>query len=103
MLRTGLWESHRNRPARYAKSRPRRTPYRSLAQWEAAMKEAGQQVAFTPVEDVAAQVVDGVRADRFWLLPPAAHTDAQIRARSASMLGRTAPDYLEHFILDPDD
>lgn len=25
MLRTGLWESHRNRPARYAKERPRRT------------------------------------------------------------------------------
>ncbi|MGW2416352.1 SDR family NAD(P)-dependent oxidoreductase [Streptomyces tubercidicus] len=103
MLRTGLWESHRNRPARYAKTRPRRTPYRSLAQWETAMQEAGRQIAFTPVEDVAAQVVDGVRAGCFWLLPPAAHTDAQIRARSASMLGRTAPDYLEHFILDPDD
>lgn len=40
MLRTGLWESHRNRPARYAKQRPRRTPYRSLDQWEAAMREA---------------------------------------------------------------
>ncbi|MEU8785290.1 SDR family NAD(P)-dependent oxidoreductase [Streptomyces sp. NPDC048637] len=103
MLRTGLWESHRNRPVRYAKSRPRRTPYRSLAQWEAAMKEAGQEVAFTPVEEVAAQVVAGVRAGRFWLLPPSAHTDAQIRARSASMLDRTAPAYLEHFILDPDD
>lgn len=61
MLRTGLWESHRNRPARYAKARPRRTPYRSLAQWESAMKQAGKEVAFTPVEDVAAQVVDGVR------------------------------------------
>ncbi|AZS71141.1 hypothetical protein DDE74_09470 [Streptomyces lydicus] len=103
MLRTGLWESHRNRPVRYAKTRPRRTPYRSLAQWEAAMKEAGQEIAFTPVEDVAAQVVDGVRAGRFWLLPPSAHTDAQIRARSASMLDRTDPAYLEHFILDPDD
>ncbi|MFE1176448.1 SDR family NAD(P)-dependent oxidoreductase [Streptomyces sp. NPDC058773] len=103
MLRTGLWESHRNRPARYAKARPRRTPYRSLAQWEAAMKEAGKEVAFTPVEEVAAQVVDGVRAGRFWLLPPSAHTDAQIRARSASMLDRSAPAYLEHFILDPDD
>ncbi|MEU8684516.1 SDR family NAD(P)-dependent oxidoreductase [Streptomyces sp. NPDC048611] len=103
MLRTGLWESHRNRPVRYAKTRPRRTPYRSLAQWEAAMREAGQEVAFTPVEEVAAQVVDGVRAGRFWLLPPSAHTDAQIRARSASMLDRSAPAYLEHFILDPED
>ncbi|MGP8302696.1 SDR family NAD(P)-dependent oxidoreductase [Streptomyces inhibens] len=103
MLRTGLWESHRNRPARYAKTRPRRTPYRSLAQWEAAMKEAGQEIAFTPVEDVAQQVVDGVRAGRFWLLPPSEHTDAQIRARAASMLDRAAPAYLEHFILDADD
>ncbi|MFI9049975.1 SDR family NAD(P)-dependent oxidoreductase [Streptomyces sp. NPDC053427] len=100
MLRTGLWESHRNRPERYAKSRPRRTPYRSLAQWEAAMKEAGQEIAFTPVEDVAEQVVDGIRAGRFWMLPPSAHTDAQIRARSRSMLDRAAPSYLESFILD---
>ena len=75
MLRTGLWESHRNRPERYAKERPRRTPYRSLDQWEAAMKEAGHEVAFTPVEEVAAFVVDGIRADRFWLLPASEHSD----------------------------
>ncbi|MGW5780968.1 hypothetical protein ACWEWY_33450, partial [Streptomyces sp. NPDC003863] len=34
--RTGLWESHRNRPERYAKQRPRRTPYRSLDQYHRA-------------------------------------------------------------------
>ncbi|WP_433570978.1 SDR family NAD(P)-dependent oxidoreductase [Streptomyces sp. CA-251247] len=100
MLRTGLWESHRNRPSRYAKERPRRTPYRTLGQWEAAMKEAGQDVAFTPVEDVAAFVVEGIRAGRFWMLPPGEHSDRQIRARSASMLDRTDPSYLERFILD---
>ncbi|MFE0645867.1 SDR family NAD(P)-dependent oxidoreductase [Streptomyces sp. NPDC058877] len=100
MLRTGLWESHRNRPERYAKQRPRRTPYRSLAQWEAAMKEAGREVAFTPVEEVAAHVVDGIRADRFWMLPASEHSDRQIRARSRSMLDRTNPSYLEGFILD---
>nr|WSY55918.1 SDR family NAD(P)-dependent oxidoreductase [Streptomyces sp. NBC_00886] len=100
MLRTGLWESHRNRPARYAKERPRRTPYRSLDQWETAMKEAGKEVAFTPVEEVAGLVVDGIRADRFWLLPESEHSDAQIRARADSMLGRTDPSYLESFILD---
>ncbi|MET8447110.1 SDR family NAD(P)-dependent oxidoreductase [Streptomyces sp. NPDC005209] len=100
MLRTGLWESHRNRPARYAKQKPRRTPYRSLGQWEAAMREAGREVRFTPVEEVAELVVDGVRADRFWLLPVSEHSDAQIRARSRSMLDRANPSYLEHFILD---
>ncbi|MGW7528063.1 SDR family NAD(P)-dependent oxidoreductase [Streptomyces sp. NPDC054783] len=100
MLRTGLWESHRNRPARYAKQRPRRTPYRSLDQWEAAMRAAGQEVRFTPVEEVAGLVVDGIRADRFWLLPASEHSDAQIRARARSMLDRANPSYLESFVLD---
>lgn len=100
MLRTGLWESHRNRPARYAKQRPRRTPYRGLGQWEAAMREAGREVRFTPVEEVAGLVVEGIRADRFWLLPESEHSDAQIRARSQSMLDRADPTYLENFVLD---
>ncbi|MEU4497288.1 SDR family NAD(P)-dependent oxidoreductase [Streptomyces sp. NPDC023998] len=100
MLRTGLWESHRNRPERYAKERPRRTPYRSLDQWQAAMKDAGHEVAFTPVEEVAAFVVDGIRAGRFWLLPASEHSDRQIRARAQSMLDRANPSYLEKFILD---
>ncbi|MFK0155795.1 SDR family NAD(P)-dependent oxidoreductase [Streptomyces sp. NPDC090493] len=100
MLRTGLWESHRNRPDRYAKERPRRTPYRSLDQWEAAMRAAGKEVAFTPVEEVAGFVVAGIRADRFWLLPESGHSDARIRARARSMLDRTNPSYLENFILD---
>ncbi|MER7952767.1 SDR family NAD(P)-dependent oxidoreductase [Streptomyces sp. NPDC096079] len=100
MLRTGLWESHRNRPERYAKQKPRRSPYRSLDQYEAAMKEAGHEVTFTPVEDVAEHVVDGIRADRFWMLPESEHSDRQIRARSRSMLDRANPSYLESFILD---
>ncbi|WP_037577614.1 SDR family NAD(P)-dependent oxidoreductase [Phaeacidiphilus oryzae] len=103
MLRTGLWESHRNRPERYAKSRPRRTPYRSLDQWESAMRAAGQEVEFTPVEDVADEVWRGIAADRFWMLPPSEHSDRQIRARAQSMLDRSAPSYLEHFVLDEDD
>ncbi|WP_251092812.1 SDR family NAD(P)-dependent oxidoreductase [Streptomyces sp. Caat 7-52] len=100
MLRTGLWESYRNRPARYAKRRPRRTPYRSLGQWEAAMRAAGREVRFTPVEEVAGLVVDGIREERFWLLPASEHSDAQIRARSRSMLDRANPSYLESFVLD---
>ncbi|MEU3399311.1 SDR family NAD(P)-dependent oxidoreductase [Streptomyces filamentosus] len=100
MLRTGLWESHRNRPERYAKERPRRTPYRSLDQWEAAMKEAGHEIAFTPVEEVAEHVVEGIRAGRFWMLPASEHSDRQITARSRSMLDRANPSYLESFILD---
>jgi hypothetical protein len=64
------------------------------------MREAGRQVEFTPVEEVADLVVAGIRADRFWLLPDSEHSDAQIRARARSMLDRANPSYLESFILD---
>lgn len=53
-----------------------------------------------PVEEVAEHVVDGIRADRFWMLPASEHSDRQIRARSQSMLDRSNPAYLESFILD---
>ncbi|SDK85712.1 SDR family NAD(P)-dependent oxidoreductase [Streptomyces indicus] len=100
MLRTGLWESHRNRPERYAKERPRKTPYRSLDQYEAAMKAAGKEVQFTPVEDVADFVAECIEAGQFWMLPDSEHSDRQIKARSQSMLDRANPAYLESFILD---
>lgn len=100
MLRTGLWESYRNRPERFAKSKPRKTPYNTLDAWEKAMREAGQEIEFTPVESVAANVVDGIRGNTFWILPPSEHSDEQITARSQSMLARSNPGYLETFILD---
>lgn len=100
MLRTGLWESYRNRPERFAKSRPRKTPYNTLDAWEKAMRDAGQEIEFTPVESVAANVVEGIRENRFWILPPSEHSDQQITARSQSMLARSNPTYLETFILD---
>ncbi|GAA2081358.1 hypothetical protein GCM10009801_40230 [Streptomyces albiaxialis] len=102
MLRTGLWESHRNRPERYAKSRPRRAPYRSLDQWEATMREAGHEIRFTDPAEVADHVVACLREGRFWMLPASEHSDGQIRARSRSMLERENPAYLESFILDED-
>jgi hypothetical protein len=45
-------------------------------------------------------VVDGIGEDRFWMLPESERSDSQIRARARSMLDRSAPDYLENFILD---
>ena len=94
MLRTGLFESWRHRPAEFAKERPRQAPYLTYDDMEQQMKAAGIDVAYTPVEQVAAQVVDAVLADQFWIQPPSERTDEQIRARSQSMLTRSNPDYL---------
>ena len=95
MLRTGLFESWRNRPDELAKERPRRTPYTTLEQYERLMAEAGAVVQYTPVEEVAGRVVDAVRAGEFWILPPSERTDEQIRARADSMLARANPTYLK--------
>lgn len=94
MLRTGLFESWRNRPADVAKQRPRRTPYVTIEQYEKLMADAGVDVQYTPVEEVAARVVQGIRDEQFWILPPSDRTDESIRARAESMLQRKNPTYL---------
>ncbi|MEU3505828.1 alcohol dehydrogenase, partial [Streptomyces hundungensis] len=40
---------------------------------------------------VAEEVVDGIRADRFWMLPASEHSDRQIRARSLSTSLKSGP------------
>ena len=94
MLRTGLWTSWRNRPDDMAKEIPRKTPYPTLDQMEAAMRSAGMDVQFTEPDEVADQVVDAILTNRFWILPESEDTDRRIRARAESMLMRSAPDYL---------
>ncbi|HMC42103.1 MAG TPA: SDR family NAD(P)-dependent oxidoreductase [Acidimicrobiales bacterium] len=94
MLRTGLFESWRNRPPGLAKEKPRRTPYLTLDDYERLMAEAGREVEYTPVEEVAERVVGAIRSGNFWILPPSERTDETIRARAESMLKRENPTYL---------
>ncbi len=94
MLRTGLFESWRNRPTALAKERPRVTPYPTVEDVERQMAAAGIQVEYTEPADVADQVARGVKAGDFWILAPSARIDEQIRARAESMLARSNPTYL---------
>lgn len=94
MLRTGLFESWRSRPERFAKMRPRQTPYTTVEALEEQMKAAGVPIAYTEPAEVAAAVVDGIRADRFWIHPDNPRSDEMLRLRSASILDRANPDYL---------
>ena len=94
MLRTGIFSSWRVRPPELAKERPRRTPYPTIEDIEAQMSAAGIEVNYTEPEDVADQVVRGVKAGDFWIMAPSPSIDVQIRARSTSMLERSNPTYL---------
>ncbi len=94
MLRTGLFEAWRNRPAELAKAKPRASEPVTLEQYEHLMRDAGVEVQYTPVGEVAGRVVDAVRAGDFWILPPDERTDDQIRAKADSLLKRENPTYV---------
>jgi NAD(P)-dependent dehydrogenase (short-subunit alcohol dehydrogenase family) len=94
MLRTGLFESWKTRPADLAREQPRKKPAVTLEEYEQLMANAGIEVQYTPVEEVAGRVVDALRTGDFWILPPSERTDESIRARADSMLKRENPGYL---------
>ncbi len=94
MLRTGLFDAWKHRPAELANPTPRRAPGVTLEQYEQMMADAGVDVQYTPVEEVAARVVEAIRGDVFWILPPSERSDESIRTRSDSMLRRSNPTYM---------
>lgn len=98
MLRTGLFSSWRNRPADLANERPRSRPPTTVESFEKRMADAGVQVEYTPVEEVAGRVVEAVRRRTFWILPPSERSDTQIQARAASMLARSNPTYMTDLV-----
>jgi NAD(P)-dependent dehydrogenase (short-subunit alcohol dehydrogenase family) len=93
-LNTGIWESWRHRPERYAATQERRTPDQTLAKVVARFEAGGAHVEFTRLETVAEQVLDGIRADRFWMMGPPTPADQVVSSKAASILARREPDYL---------
>ncbi|WP_163755994.1 SDR family oxidoreductase [Mycobacterium botniense] len=93
-LNTGIWESWRHRPQRYAPTQKRRTPEHTLADVVARFEAAGARIEFTPLETVADQVVEGIRADRFWMMGPPTPAEDVVRRKATSILARSNPDYL---------
>jgi hypothetical protein len=94
VLRTGLFTSWRNRPDEYRNEGVPARPKMSIEQFEKDLAERGVVLDYTPVEEVAARVVDAIRNDTFWILPPSERSDEQIKARAESMLTRTNPTYI---------
>jgi NAD(P)-dependent dehydrogenase (short-subunit alcohol dehydrogenase family) len=94
MLRTGLFDAWRTRPAELAKQKPRSRDPVTLEEYEELMRNAGVEVRYTPVEEVAGRVVDAIRAGDFWIFAPSEASDEQIRAKAESMLKRENPTYV---------
>jgi NAD(P)-dependent dehydrogenase (short-subunit alcohol dehydrogenase family) len=93
MLRTGIFTAERSRPERYARQGPSPKP-RTADEVAEAMRAHGLEPEFTPVEEVAEQVVRGIKAGSFWILPDSDRTDQMVKTRLTSMLARSTPTYL---------
>lgn len=93
-LNTGIWESWRNRPDRYAPTQDRHGPNQTLDAVLARFESAGVQVQFTPLEQVAAQLVDGLLSGSFWMMGPPSPTDGVAMAKARAIVERGDPDYL---------
>lgn len=93
-LNTGIWESWRHRPARYAATQERNSPDTTLDAVLDRFQSAGVKVQFTPLEQVAAQVIDGLSRRSFWMMGPPSAGDQIALEKARSIVDRSAPGYL---------
>lgn len=82
LLRTGLWESDRTRPASLARERPRTSEPVTIASLEAAAAKGGYTLPWQDLDQLARVVIDGIRAGSFVHMIDVATIGQQLRLRA---------------------
>jgi NAD(P)-dependent dehydrogenase (short-subunit alcohol dehydrogenase family) len=96
LLRTGLWTSERTRPTSLARERPRETEALTPERLEEMAAQAGRELRWQPLDQLAALVVEGVRAGRFVLMKDAADAAATLRHRADAFAAGALPTPMAH-------
>ncbi len=65
LLRTGLWESDRTRPAELARERPRSTEPMTVEKLEAMAEQGGYQLPWQDLNELARVLIAGIKAGDF--------------------------------------
>ena len=93
MLNTGIWRPGRNRPSEFDhEEAPPQEGRDALTQVEEAMRSAGRELTFAPLEEIADMTLDGIANDTFWIYAESGQNSAQVRVDS--IMNRTPPDYM---------
>jgi NAD(P)-dependent dehydrogenase (short-subunit alcohol dehydrogenase family) len=90
ILNTGIWAAA-ERPPEFEADVPVDTSSK-MEGWIASMEAAGTPIAFTPLSEVADTVIDGLYANRFWMVEEGRFEDA-VKQRTDIILRRADPDY----------
>jgi NAD(P)-dependent dehydrogenase (short-subunit alcohol dehydrogenase family) len=90
ILNTGIWAAA-ERPPEFEAEVPVDTSSK-MEGWIASMEAAGTPIAFTPLSEVAETVIEGLYANRFWMVEEGRFEDA-VKQRTDIILRRADPDY----------
>jgi NAD(P)-dependent dehydrogenase (short-subunit alcohol dehydrogenase family) len=82
LLDTGIWTTERNRPARLARERPRATPALTVKQVVELAAARGTELPIASLDDLAEQVVAGIRAGRYLITGDLARDAAALHKRA---------------------
>jgi NAD(P)-dependent dehydrogenase (short-subunit alcohol dehydrogenase family) len=81
MLDTGIWTTERNRPADLAREKPG-IPAPKVEDFKAAMEQAGIELQFQDLDELAVFALDGIKAGRFILMIGVEEAQAQLTDRA---------------------
>ncbi len=89
VVATNIFSAVRNRPAEHTREIPQVMPPITL---ESLREMFGGRLEITQPAQVAEHLLEGIKSDAFYILPPSERTDAGVRARTESVLQRRNPD-----------
>lgn len=82
LLRTGLWTADRNRPDFLARETPRTTEPMTPEKLEAMATQAGRELTWQSLDELADLVVDGVRHHRYIIMKDVADSATTLHQRA---------------------
>jgi NAD(P)-dependent dehydrogenase (short-subunit alcohol dehydrogenase family) len=93
MLNTGIWRPGRNRPSEFEHDEaPPQEGRDALGQLQEAMRQAGRELTFAPLEEIADMTLEGIANDTFWIYADGGGEMAQTRVDTIA--NRAPPDYM---------
>jgi NAD(P)-dependent dehydrogenase (short-subunit alcohol dehydrogenase family) len=91
LLDTGLWTADRNRPPGLARERPRTTSPVTVSQLVEMAAASGRQLRVQPLDVLAGQVIDGIRAGAYCITADLATDAASLRERARRLEAGQCP------------
>ncbi len=95
MLDTGIWTTDRNRPAELAREKPG-TPVPTVQDFKVAMEQAGVELQFQDLDELAKFALDGILAGRFILMIGVEEAEATLTERAQRYGRAELPIDLQH-------